>query len=85
MRVGIQGWGSEGDLRPLLALAIQLRRRGHEVRLVLSPIDGHNYGAACREHGVELRIVPDKMEYSLRDIQGASRSKDFNSLSVEMM
>jgi UDP:flavonoid glycosyltransferase YjiC (YdhE family) len=37
MRVGLQGWGSEGDLRPLIALAARLRRSGHEARVVLTP------------------------------------------------
>lgn len=85
MRIGIQGWGSEGDLRPLVALAVQLRSRGHEVRLVLSPIDGHDYVSVCREHDVALKLVPERMEYSLRGICGASRSKDFTKVSVEVM
>ena len=40
LRVGIQGWGSEGDLRPLLALAARLRAEGHAPRVALTPVDG---------------------------------------------
>jgi sterol 3beta-glucosyltransferase len=31
LRVGIQGWGSEGDLRPLVALAAGLPDRAHDL------------------------------------------------------
>ncbi len=36
MKFGIQSWGSEGDNRPLLALAAGLASAGHEVNLVIS-------------------------------------------------
>lgn len=40
MRIGIQTWGSEGDVRPLIALADALASRGHQVDLVITPL-GH--------------------------------------------
>ena len=39
MRVGIQAWGSDGDIRPLLALGGALVSAGHDVRMVASSAD----------------------------------------------
>ncbi len=58
MRVGIQGWGSEGDLRPLVALAARLRSEGHWPRLVLTSVEGKDYAQLCRALDVPLRVVP---------------------------
>jgi sterol 3beta-glucosyltransferase len=33
-RLGIQTWGSEGDVRPFLALASGLAKKGHHVTVV---------------------------------------------------
>jgi sterol 3beta-glucosyltransferase len=45
MRVGLQTFGSEGDLRPFFALAEGLARRGHEAHLVYSSADDRDYSA----------------------------------------
>ena len=34
VRVGIQTWGSEGDIRPFMALGHALASRGHQVELL---------------------------------------------------
>ncbi len=31
MKIGIQTWGSDGDVRPFIALAAGLRAAGHDV------------------------------------------------------
>lgn len=36
MRIGLQTWGSEGDVRPMVALAEALVERGHHVELVVT-------------------------------------------------
>ena len=64
MRIGIAGWGSEGDLRPLVALASRAKREGHEVQLLLSPVDTMNWAAVCRGQGLEPKLVPAKVETS---------------------
>lgn len=68
MRVGIQGWGSEGDLRPLVALAGRLRAAGHEARLALTPIDGKDYAPICESLGVTLATVPEHMPLTLQEL-----------------
>jgi sterol 3beta-glucosyltransferase len=58
MRIGIQAWGSTGDVRPLLALAGGLARAGHEVRVVATPVENRDYAPLCRTLGVPYRQVP---------------------------
>ncbi len=43
MRIGIQTWGTEGDIRPFIALAVGLKSRGHEVTLSIASIDNRCY------------------------------------------
>jgi UDP:flavonoid glycosyltransferase YjiC (YdhE family) len=45
-------WGSDGDVRPLLALAAGLVRRGHEVRVVATSVDDTEYAPLCARVGV---------------------------------
>jgi sterol 3beta-glucosyltransferase len=54
MRIGIQTWGSDGDIRPFIALANGLARKGHEVSLTITSVDGKDYSMAGRRN---LRIV----------------------------
>ncbi len=49
MKIGLQTWGSEGDIRPFLALAGGLRARGHQVSLVITSVDGKDYSSYGRE------------------------------------
>lgn len=45
MRIGLQTWGTEGDIRPFFALAGALSARGHEVRLVTTNVEGRSLSA----------------------------------------
>ena len=59
MRVGILTWGSEGDLRPFLALSEGLSAAGHDVRLAYAPAEGRDYSAqlaGARFHGEQIPI-----------------------------
>jgi UDP:flavonoid glycosyltransferase YjiC (YdhE family) len=76
MRVGIQGWGSEGDLRPLVALAARLRVCGHAPRLVFTPVDGKDYGPLCRTLGVPLQLIPEQAPITLQQLVQDAKSVD---------
>jgi sterol 3beta-glucosyltransferase len=76
LRVGIQGWGSEGDLRPLLALAARLRQRGHSVRVVFTPVDGKDYAPLCQAIDVPLQLVPERPLVTLQQLVREAKSKD---------
>ncbi|MBL0393988.1 glycosyltransferase family 1 protein [Ramlibacter monticola] len=58
MRIGLQTWGSEGDVTPFLALAAGLVRRGHEVRLVVTDNARRDYRRHALADGYELVEVP---------------------------
>ncbi|MSO36235.1 MAG: glycosyltransferase [Acidobacteria bacterium] len=57
MRVGIQTWGSEGDIRPLVALGHGLVQRGHEVELVYTDIADRHYVEVAASLGMTARAV----------------------------
>jgi sterol 3beta-glucosyltransferase len=57
MKIGLQTWGSHGDVRPFLALAEGLQRAGHTVTLVITCVDSDAYGRMVSPSGVELRVV----------------------------
>jgi sterol 3beta-glucosyltransferase len=78
MKIGIQTWGSNGDVRPLLALASGLKQAGHEVSLVVSSIDNRSYQADCQVLSVHYRQVPEHIDFDLEDF--AQRSFRMNSL-----
>lgn len=78
MKIGIQTWGSNGDIRPMLALADGLQKAGHTVTLVASSIDNHSYHAICAQLGIGYRQIPEHIDF---DMQGfAQRSFRMNPL-----
>lgn len=59
MRVGLVSWGTEGDLRPFLALGQALRQRGHVVTLVFTGVEGRDFTSLAERSGVPTRFVDD--------------------------
>jgi UDP:flavonoid glycosyltransferase YjiC (YdhE family) len=59
MKIGLQTWGSEGDVRPFTALAAGLVDAGHEVTLVVTDNIGRDYSAVARQYGFKLIAVPN--------------------------
>ncbi len=85
LRIGIQGWGSEGDLRPLVALAARLRAEGHAPRLVLTVVDGKDYGPLCQSLGVPLALVPERMAVTIQDLVRDATSPDPTKLLTAVL
>lgn len=85
MRLGIQGWGSEGDLRPLLALGARARQAGHDVRLVLSPVDRMDWRTVATTHSLPVRVVPEQLPDDLASICAAAQSPDPSKVSRALM
>jgi UDP:flavonoid glycosyltransferase YjiC (YdhE family) len=50
LRVAIQAVGSEGDIRPLIALGAGLRRAGHDVTVAAHDINGGDHRGLCLRH-----------------------------------
>lgn len=57
MKIGIQTWGSHGDIRPFIALAEALQLAGHDVTLVITCVDSDRYRELRTETGYTIRIV----------------------------
>lgn len=58
MKIGLQAWGSEGDISPFLALAAGLVKRGHQVTLAVTDNIGRDYTGHARDGGFVLVEVP---------------------------
>jgi vancomycin aglycone glucosyltransferase len=61
MRVLLSAVGTRGDVQPALALALELRKREHSVRLCISPNFvswAKSLGLEARPMGVEMRAPP---------------------------
>jgi len=65
MKIGLQTWGSEGDVQPFLALASGLVKAGHEVTLVITEVSNRDYSHVAQQHGFELRMAPNPQLPSL--------------------
>ncbi len=57
MKIGLQTWGSDGDIRPFIALAGGLVRAGHNVTLAVTSVDCKEYANFAAALGFTLREV----------------------------
>jgi len=55
MRIGIQTWGSEGDIRPFVALAGGLAEAGHSVTLVVAGVKKMEF--STDSESVNFRLI----------------------------
>ena len=75
MRVGLVSWGTEGDLRPFLALRQALMGRGHDVRLVFTGVEGKDFTSLVTSTGVPTRFADDGYFVAHRE-ELAQRARD---------
>jgi sterol 3beta-glucosyltransferase/vancomycin aglycone glucosyltransferase len=73
MRIGLQTWGSEGDVRPFLALAAGLAAAGHDVTLVVTDLNHADYSGYARTLGFSLRAVNDPLSPSGAQLDDVGR------------
>ena len=57
MKIGIHTWGSEGDVRPFVALGRGLVKRGHEVTLAYTSVDRRDYSVLAQQCGFRAIAV----------------------------
>ena len=69
MRIGIQTWGSEGDIRPFVALAHALAKRGHRVEMVYTEIGDRRYEAVAAALGFTARAVASPVASAERAVE----------------
>ena len=69
MRIGLQAWGSEGDIQPFIALAAGLTKAGHEATLVVADNVGRDYSGLATRFGFRLRNVPNPEQPSAEQVE----------------
>jgi UDP:flavonoid glycosyltransferase YjiC (YdhE family) len=69
MKIGLQAWGSEGDIQPFTALAAGLVEAGHEVTLVVTDNVGRDYSALAKRFGYRLTPVPNPQMPSKEEVE----------------
>ncbi len=79
MKIGIQTWGSEGDVRPFLALAAGLRAAGHDVTLLVTHITNKDYTALGASFGVPVRTA-GRLSPDLAKLAGEVLARETNIL-----
>jgi sterol 3beta-glucosyltransferase len=57
LKIGIQTWGSEGDIRPFIALGAALTKRGHHVELLYTEISDRRYEHVAAALGFTARAI----------------------------
>jgi sterol 3beta-glucosyltransferase len=60
MRAVLTNLGSTGDVQPIIALAVELRRHGHSPILALSP----HYKAHVQRYGLEFAAIGPDLNYA---------------------
>jgi UDP:flavonoid glycosyltransferase YjiC (YdhE family) len=72
MKIGLQTWGSYGDVRPFLALAEGLQSSGHDTTLAITSIGNVDYRPFVTPGGADIRMVatPVLNQDDLSDIEG---------------
>lgn len=83
MRISIQTWGSDGDIRPFIALAGGLQAVGHDVTIAVTSVDNKDYGQLCDALAVRYIKVPEQTDFDrielVRKIKG-KKNIDFLKL-----
>ena len=82
MKIGIQTWGSHGDIRPFVALADGLQDAGHDVTLVITCVDSERYNGLSTRTGFGLRVVstPVVMDRSALERIGDAIVRERNAI-----
>ena len=73
MRIGLQTWGSEGDVQPFTALAAGLVGAGHEVTLLVTDNAGRDYSGLAQKFGYNLISVENPESPSSEQVEAVWR------------
>lgn len=91
MKIGIQTWGSEGDINPFIALAAELAKAGHDVKLAITSADRRDFSPFAQKYGFKIHSVDfiaeseEKLnEIGKRMIQSPDHLKQLKFIFSEM-
>lgn len=85
MRIGLQTWGSAGDVRPMLALAGGLSAAGHEVTLAVASADNTDYSALAEPLGITLVQAESLLQEFDRETMKAFEQQYYRIRSSDFM
>ena len=68
MKIGLHAWGSEGDIRPVIALAGGLHDVGHETVIAISSVDNKDYTDICNKLGVKYIKAVKWMDFDIKQL-----------------
>jgi len=85
MRIGMQVWGSDGDIRPMLALGRGLAASGHEVSLVVTSVDDKDYSDLCHALGLDYLRVPPRLGVDIDNIMRTTGGSDNNLVMLKAL
>jgi sterol 3beta-glucosyltransferase len=85
MRIGMQVWGSDGDIRPMLALGRGLIASGHEVSIVVTSVDDKDYGDLCHALGLNYLRVPPRLGVDIETLMAKTGSSDNNLVMLKTL
>lgn len=71
MRIGIQTWGSDGDILPFMALAQGLQQAGHQVSIAYTSVDNKDYSAYASAGGFQAYKAYEKFDTGMNDAMAA--------------
>lgn len=57
MKIGIQAWGTDGDIRPLVAIAVELANRNHSVNLDILPFTDRDFTFLYNVKNINIRVI----------------------------
>lgn len=84
MNIGLQTWGSEGDIRPIIALGYGLAHAGHQVTIGIAQVDGQEQGLDMARK-LNLPATPIGSTYFRTNAQiNAKRIKDIDAIRNPM-
>jgi len=69
MKIGLQTWGSDGDIRPFLALAGGLSSAGHDVTVAYTSVDNKDYSLLAKTMNIKLVKTYKKIDYNLEELK----------------
>ncbi|MNK04261.1 4'-demethylrebeccamycin synthase [compost metagenome] len=67
MKIGIQTWGSDGDILPFIALAQGLQAAGHQVSIAYTSVDNKDYSAYADAGGFHAFKAYDHFDAGMND------------------
>jgi sterol 3beta-glucosyltransferase len=78
MNIGIFTYGTRGDLQPYIALALELKARGHEVSIAST----EDFKAFVEDYGIEFQALYGNAESMMNGHEGQAILKSENGIQL---